>query len=119
MPESAAVVGRSSRDLLEPLAIAALMTVLDIAVAGVIVLLFVRASLFAAVSDLLLLEFAVLLIVGACMMGRQPLNDEDRYDSAGRPVRSWQVALVGRTLLLVAVYSLLFIVLFTLLAFVT
>ncbi|MGV9103770.1 MAG: hypothetical protein ACOC38_04215 [Promethearchaeia archaeon] len=59
---------------------------------------------FYGVSNLLLLEFGVMLVVGGCLMGRQPLREEDRYDSEGKPVDSWSRALTGKKALIASLF---------------
>lgn len=70
---------------------------------------------FFTASNLLIPEFGVLLILGACLMSRQPLDDDKRYDSDGNPTRAWRYALLGREILLASVFLLAFSGLFYLL----
>ncbi|MHA1666610.1 MAG: hypothetical protein ACTSW7_04495, partial [Candidatus Thorarchaeota archaeon] len=43
---------------------------------------------FFTAANLMIPEFGVMLIIGACLMGRQPLEDEKRYDEDGNPTKS-------------------------------
>ena len=47
-------------------------------------------------GGLAFLEMGLLLILGVCLMMRQPLKDEDRYSEDGVPSTTWKFALVGR-----------------------
>ena len=50
------------------------------------------------------LELGVLLILGGCLMSRQPLKDEDRYKEDGSPVSTWKLALLGRQAIATGVF---------------
>jgi hypothetical protein len=50
------------------------------------------------------LELGVLLILGGCLMSRQPLKDEDRYKEDGSPVSTWRLALLGRQAIVTGVF---------------
>jgi len=63
---------------------------------------------FFTAANLMIPEFGVMLIVGACLMSRQPLEDEKRYDADGSPTKSWQFALHGRKILLASIFLLAF-----------
>lgn len=69
-------------------------------------------SVLYAVSNFLVLEFAVLLILGGCLMARQPLEDKGRFDASGKPSMSWRMAIYGRELLTTSVFVLVFSLLF-------
>ncbi len=70
---------------------------------------------FYTAANLMIPEFGVMLIVGACLMSRQPIDDEKRHDADGNPTKSWQFALLGKKILLAAVFLLVFSGLFFLL----
>jgi len=50
------------------------------------------------------LEMGIFLILGGCMMSRQPLKDEDRYDNDGNPTSTWKLAMIGRQLLFASLF---------------
>ncbi len=50
------------------------------------------------------LEMGILLIMGGCMMSRQPLKDEDRYDEEGNPTSTWKLAMIGRQLIFASLF---------------
>ena len=60
------------------------------------------------------LEIALLLIVGACLMSRQPLDDTKRYEADGTPTSSWRLARYGRQMLLAAVIIILYMMVLSL-----
>ena len=67
-----------------------------------------------AVAILMIPEFGVMFIVGGCLMARQPLKDEDRFDMEGIMVRSWRYAIVGKKMMFSAFLLFIFAALFTL-----
>ena len=50
------------------------------------------------------LEMGIFLILGGCLMARQPLKDEDRYNEDGSPVSTWKMALIGRQILAAGIF---------------
>ncbi len=70
---------------------------------------------FFTAANLMIPEFGLMLILGACLMSRQPLDDDKRYDSSGNPTRSWRYALLGKKILLASIFLLAFSGLFYLL----
>ncbi|MCK5389597.1 MAG: hypothetical protein KAJ36_03865 [Candidatus Thorarchaeota archaeon] len=73
---------------------------------------------FFTAANLMIPEFGVMLIIGACLMSRQPLEDEKRYDEDGNPTKSWQYAIIGKKILLASVFLLAFSGLFFILGLV-
>ena len=63
-------------------------------------------------ANFMIPEFGVMLILGACLMSRQPLDDEKRYDEGGNPTKSWQYAIYGKKVFIVSVFLLAFTGLF-------
>ena len=63
------------------------------------------------------LEIAFLLIVGACLMSRQPLDDKKRYEADGTPTSSWRNALYGRQMLLAAMILFLYLMVLSLIGY--
>jgi len=54
------------------------------------------------------LELGLLLIVGGCMMSRQPLENKGRYNEDGNVTTAWKMALIGRQMLLTALILFLY-----------
>ena len=72
---------------------------------GFIATIVYAAPLTASTSaSLAFLEIGFFLIVGGCMMSRQPLKDEDRFDKDGLPKSAWRLALIGRQMLFAGVF---------------
>ncbi len=67
---------------------------------------------FFTASNLMVPEFGIMLILGACLLARQPLEDSKRFDSDGNPTRAWKYALLGRKILLASVFLFAFTALF-------
>ncbi|MGY5857945.1 MAG: hypothetical protein RTU63_01150 [Candidatus Thorarchaeota archaeon] len=61
-------------------------------------------------ASIAFLEIGFFLIVGGCMMSRQPLKDEDRFDKEGVPTSAWKLALIGRQMLFAGVFLFAFAV---------
>jgi hypothetical protein len=59
-----------------------------------------------------ILMFGVFLIIGACLMSRQPLEDDKRYDEEGKPTKTWYYALLGQKILLISLFMLVYVGLF-------
>lgn len=59
------------------------------------------------------LEFGLLLITGACLMSRQPLEDKDRYTDDGSYSKAWKIALLGRKLLIAALVLFVYFIAFS------
>lgn len=55
-----------------------------------------------------LIELGLMLIVGGCLMSRQPLQESGRYNEDGTHTSSWRMAIIGRRLLISAVILLLY-----------
>ena len=88
--------------------LASVLAVLDILLALLLLVAFGNVSVFYTASNFLFTEFAGMLIIGGCLMARQPLEDSNRYDDNGNPVMSWRVALIGRKLLGASLFVLVF-----------
>lgn len=73
---------------------------------------------FFTAANFMIPEFGVMIILGACLMSRQPLDDEKRYDTEGNPTKSWQYALYGKKIFIVSVFLLAFTGLFYILGLV-
>lgn len=100
-------------DIVELLTLPALLAVLLLTLNVGLVIVFDLAtgrlrSPFFDIADMSLFEFALLMILGGCLMARQPLEDEKRYDEQGRPVTGWVLYQIGRELLLIGLFILLY-----------
>lgn len=73
---------------------------------------------FFTAANMMIPEFGIMLILGACLMSRQPLEDEKRYDPDGNPTKSWEFALLGKRVLLASIFLLAFTGLFYILGLV-
>ena len=72
---------------------------------GFLVTLFLATPMTSSVSGgAAFLEIGIFLIAGGCLMSRQPLKDEDRYDTEGNPTRTWKIAMIGRQLLFASIF---------------
>ncbi|MHA1948429.1 MAG: hypothetical protein ACXAAO_07010 [Candidatus Thorarchaeota archaeon] len=63
---------------------------------------------FITAANFMIPEFGVMLIVGACLMSRQPLDDSKRHDADGLPTKSWKAAVLGKKILIASVFLLAF-----------
>ena len=96
------------RGILEPLGIAVAIVMIDVIIAMVFAIVDPTVSVFLTVPVYLILEFGAMLILGACFMVRQPLEDDKRFDKQGTPVRSWIWAIRGKKILIASVFVLIF-----------
>jgi len=55
------------------------------------------------------LELGVFLIIGGCLVSRQPLNDLARYKEDGEPTSTWKRTRLGRQLLFAAFVLFLYV----------
>ena len=96
------------RDLQRGLLVATLYTTLLVAL-GLIATLILQAPAFSnTVSAGSFLGSGISLLVGACLMSRQPLRDEDRLKPDGSHTFSWRMALIGKQLMIAALFILLY-----------
>lgn len=107
-----------SKFLLETWIIASLLSLLNVIIALVIHIQTGTRFDFFTAANLSIPEFGLLLIFGACLMSRQPLDDSARYDTEGRPTKSWKGAQLGQRVLLSALFLLAFAGLFYILGMV-
>ena len=96
------------KGLLEALAYASLILVLDIFVA--LLSFFVNPAVWVlySASNFVIVEFAILLIIGGCLAAREPLDDEKKTDEYGKPTESWKAAMLGKKMLVTALILLLY-----------
>lgn len=102
--------------LLKPLALSSLVAVINLALVLPVFFLTGPFQVFGVASNLLFLEFGGSLVIGGCLMARQPLEDEKRYNEQGEAVASWRWALRGRLVLVMAVFLLVYAALFGLIS---
>ena len=89
-------------EILKALNITILLTIINV-VMGVLWIFVDNTSLISlTATGFGFLEFAIFLIVGACLMARDPLNEEDRLDEFGMPTRGYKMVLFGRVLMISA-----------------
>ncbi len=106
------VLARYSVFLLRPLALSSLLAIIDLALVLPVFFLIGPFMVLGLASNLLFVEFGGSLVIGGCLMARQPLEDEKRYNDQGEAVASWRWALRGRLLMVVAIFLLLYAALF-------
>jgi hypothetical protein len=97
-----------TRDLLEIWIIASVFAFVNLIVALAIHIATTTNFDFITAANLMIPEFGGMLIIGSCLMGRQPLDDEKRFDADGNPVKSWRYALIGRRILIASIFLLAF-----------
>ena len=98
--------------ILQTLIITSIIAFINLVLAIIIHILASTSFDFFTASNLLVPEFGLILIVGACLLARQPLEDAKRFDSDGNPTPAWKYALIGRKMLLASVFLLAFAALF-------
>ncbi len=101
-----------SRLVLESMAVASLVTVVSIVIGFLGFLFNPSYNMLSTATAILFAVFAIMLIIGACMMAREPLDDEKKYDAEGNPVPAWKITLIGRKILLSGVFIFIFSLLF-------
>ncbi len=97
-----------SKLFLETWIIASLLAFINAIIALLIHIITVTNFDFFTAANLMIPEFGVMLILGACLMGRQPLDDDKRVDANGNPTKSWRYALLGKKILLGSIFLLAF-----------
>lgn len=100
------------KTVMESLAISSILVIITVGISFPVIFFIESVSIFGLASNILLLEFGSLLILGGCLMARQPLEEDNRFDSDGVPVASWRWALRGRLLLVMSLFVLLYAMLF-------
>ncbi len=97
-----------TRDLQRGLLIATFYTTILVALGLVTTIALQTPSFTMVVGAGSFLGSGVALLVGACLMSRQPLRDEDRLNPDGSHTPSWRMAVIGRQLLIGALIVLLY-----------
>ncbi|MCK5152195.1 MAG: hypothetical protein KAQ65_10150 [Candidatus Thorarchaeota archaeon] len=95
-----------SRTIIESLAIASILAVISLFVAFIFYLGNQTILVLPSAASYMILEFGVMLILGSCLMARQPLDDDKRLDKDGNPVTAWKWAIRGRMVLVSSVFVL-------------
>jgi hypothetical protein len=104
------------RDLERALLLATALMSLNLLI-GFISTLLTQITLMSIVAQgSAFLEFGLLLVLGSCLMSRQPLDNKDRYNDDGSHTTSWRITLIGRQMLLAAVFLFLYFVAFSIAA---
>lgn len=88
--------------------IASLLAFINAIIALLIHVITVSNFDFFTAANLMIPEFGVMLLLGACLMSRQPLDDEKRLDADGNPTKSWRYSLLGKKILLASIFLLAF-----------
>jgi hypothetical protein len=101
-------LGYWTKLLLESWIIASYVSLINIITAAVVHTASRTGFDFFTASNLAIPEFGVMLLLGACFLGRQPLEDEKRFDEAGLPTRPWLYALFGRKVLVSSLFLMTF-----------
>jgi len=97
-----------SKLLFETWIISSMLALINLIVALAIHMITATYFDFFTASNLMLPEFGVMLLLGACLMSRQPLDETKRYDSEGNATRSWRYTLLGKKTLLASIFLLAF-----------
>ena len=107
-------MSETHRFIAEVMAITAFIIVINLV--GVFIFAVFNQSAFSLtlVSNLLFFELAFLFVVGGCLMSRQPLDEEKRYDENDNPVITWKLAIWGKRIIMIAVLLLVFTIAFAL-----
>lgn len=103
----------SIQSILKPFIVACMLVLVDLFIVMIIAVLDPTVSLLLTTSAYLFLEFGIMLLLGACLMSRQPLEVNKRFDEDGLPVRSWVWALRGRKVFVISLFILMFAVVFS------
>ena len=90
------------KDLERGMLIATSLMIINLLVGFIATLANATSMTASTTASIAFLEIGILLILGGCMMARQPLKDEDRLDKDGVPTSTWKMALIGRQMLFAA-----------------
>ncbi len=101
-------MGDRSKTLLETWIIVSLLAFTNVIIALAIHVSTSTPFDFFTAANVMIPEFGVMLIVGSCLMSRQPLDNEKRFDAEGNPTKSWRYAIIGKKVLLAAFFLLAF-----------
>ena len=104
-------------EILKALKITIILVIINIII-GFIWILVDNLSLISSTATAIgFLELALFLISGACLLARDPINEDDRFDEVGQPTTGFKMVLYGRILLISAILLFLFMGLILVLGF--
>ena len=92
------------KDLERGVIVATGLMIVNLFIGFITTLMVATPSTATTSASIAFLEIGFFLILGGCMMSRQPLKDEERHDSDGQPTSAWKIALIGRQMLFAAVF---------------
>ncbi|MFW9927501.1 MAG: hypothetical protein ACFFDM_12180 [Candidatus Thorarchaeota archaeon] len=97
-------------DLEKGLMYSAVLMVINLGVGFAVTLVLQEPLMYFIASGLAFIEIALLLILGGCLMARQPLDDRNRYDSDGNFTKEYKMFRLGRQFLLASVLLFLYMI---------
>ncbi len=97
-------------DLEKGLMYSAVLMVINLGVGFAATLVLQEPLMYFTASSLAFIELALMLILGGCLMARQPLDNKDRYDSDGNFTKEWKMFRLGRQFLLAAILLFLYMI---------
>ena len=89
-------------EILKALKITIILTIINIIMGVIWILVDSTSQVSSTSTGIGFLELAIFLIVGACLMARDPLKEEERFDEVGMPTTGFKMVLYGRILLISA-----------------
>jgi 1,4-dihydroxy-2-naphthoate octaprenyltransferase len=92
------------KDLERGVIVATGLMIVNLFIGFIITIMTAILSTASTSASIAFLEIGCFLIFGGCMMSRQPLKDEDRFDETGQPTSAWRTARFGRQMLFAAVF---------------
>ncbi|MFW9805833.1 MAG: hypothetical protein ACFFFK_03830 [Candidatus Thorarchaeota archaeon] len=101
-------MGDRSALLLETWIIASLLAFINAIIALMIHIATATSFDFFTAANFMIPEFGVMLILGSCLMSRQPLDDSKRYDNEGNPTKSWKYTQYGKKVFIASIFLLAF-----------
>ncbi|MFW9808674.1 MAG: hypothetical protein ACFFE6_04745 [Candidatus Thorarchaeota archaeon] len=97
------------RDLERGLLLATVLMTINLGIGLIATIILQELYMSMIASGGAFLEIAILLIVGACLMSRQPLHNKDRYNADGSASSAWRLTLYGRQMLFAAAILFLYL----------
>ena len=92
------------KDLERGVLIATALMIVNLFIGFITTIAVATPSTATTAGSIAFLEIGLFLILGGCMMSRQPLKDEDRLDKDGQPTSAWKMAVFGKQILFAAVF---------------
>ncbi|MBN2229173.1 MAG: hypothetical protein JW779_06225 [Candidatus Thorarchaeota archaeon] len=87
------------KDIERGLLIATGLLILDLVIGFIINIINPLILASSTAGGIAFLEVGIALIVGGCLMARQPLDNKDRYTDSGEDTPAWRMAKLGRVIL--------------------